>query len=128
MKTIKIKLSTTNNENTKYKRNIAPREAFIDLDLKTNSICLKYGSYKWKPFDTTISRKEDKSYIDSKKQLYSGLCFTTQRQAKQFMKKHKRELTKIASTYPTFNRWTLMNVADKFNPYKKTIYGEHYIE
>lgn len=128
MKTIKIKLSTTSNENTKYKRNIAPREAFIDLDFTTKSIYLKHGSYKWKPFDTGISRKKDKSYIQSKKQLYSGLCFTTQREAKEFMMKHEKELNQIASSYPTFNRWTLMNVAKKFNPYKKIIYGKNYIE
>lgn len=128
MKTIKIKLSTASSEKTKYKRNIAPREAFIDLDFNTKSVYLKHGSYKWKPFDTGISRKKDKSYIQSKKQLYSGLCFTTQQQAKQFMKNHEQELNQIASTYPTFDRWTLMNVAKKFNPYKKIIYGKNYRE
>lgn len=128
MKTIKIKLSTTNDENTRYKRNIAPREAFVDLDLKTKTVCLKHGSYKWKPFDTTISRKKDPSYIQGKKQLYSGLCFTTQRQAKEFMANHKKELDQIALNYPTFNRWTLMNVAEKFNPNKKITYGKDYIE
>ena len=128
MKTIKIKLSTINNENTRYKRNIAPREAFVDLDSKTKAIYLKYGSYKWKPFDTTISRKKDISYIQSKKQLYSGLCFTTQRQAKEFMKNHEQELDQIASNYPTFNRWTLINVAEKFNPNNKLMYGKDYIE
>ena len=128
MKTIKIKLSTTGSKETKYKRNIAPREAFIDLDYNTKSVYLKHGSYKWKPFDTTISRKNDQSYIQSKKQLYSGLCFTTQRQAKEFMKKHEKELNMIAMSYPTFNKWTLMNVAEKFNPYKKIMYGKDYTE
>lgn len=66
MKTIKIKLSTIGTKETRYKRNIAPREAFVDLDLTTKSVCLRHGSYKWKPFDTTISRKEDHSYIQSK--------------------------------------------------------------
>lgn len=128
MKTIKIKLSTINNEKTKYKRNIAPREAFIDLDSKTKSVCLKYGSYKWKPFDTAISRKEDHAYIESKKELYSGLCFKTQRQAKEFMKNHEKELETIASTYPTFHHWTLMNVAEKFSPLKILMYGKDYVE
>ena len=128
MRTIKIKLSTLSNKETRYKRNIAPREAFIDLDLKTKTVCLKHGSYKWKPFDTTISRKEDHSYIQSKKQLYSGLCFTTQKQAKQFMSNHQAELNKIAAQYPTFNRWTLMNVAEKFEPIKKLRYGKDYTD
>lgn len=128
MKTIKIKLSTIGTKETRYKRNIAPREAFIDLDFNTKSVYLKHGSYKWKPFDTGISRKNDKSYIQSKKQLYSGLCFRTQKEAKEFMKNHEQELQKIAAEYPTFNKWTLMNVAEKFNPYKKIIYGKNYIE
>lgn len=128
MKTIKIKLSTIGTKETRYKRNIAPREAFVDLDFNTKLVYLKHGSYKWKPFDTSISRKNDKSYIQSKKQLYSGLCFRTQKEAKEFMKNHERELQKIAAEYPTFNKWTLMNVAEKFKPYKKIIYGKNYIE
>ena len=128
MKTIKIKLSTIGTKETRYKRNIAPREAFVDLDLTTKSVCLRHGSYKWKPFDTTISRKEDHSYIQSKKQLYSGLCFYTQRQAKEFMKNHAKELKKIESEYPTFDRWKLVNVAEKFKRYKTIMYGKDYKE
>ena len=128
MKTIKIKLSTIGTKETRYKRNIAPREAFVDLDLTTKSLCLRHGSDKLKPFDTTISRKEDHSYIQSKKQLYSGLCFYTQRQAKEFMKNHAKELKKIESEYPTFDRWKLVNVAEKFKPYKTIMYGKDYKE
>lgn len=128
MKTIKIKLSTMSNKSTRYKRNLTPREAFIDLDIDSNSLRLKHGGYKWKPFDTTISRKEDHSYIDSKKKLYSGLCFETQREAKEFMQKHEKELNSIAKEYPTFDRWKLVNVAEKFNPYSKIMYGKDYVD
>lgn len=128
MKQIKIKLSTAGNNETRYKRNVAPREAFVDLDLSTKSVCLKHGSYKWKPFDTGVSRKNDVSYIQSKKQLYSGLCFRTQREAKMFMENHKEELHKIEKEYPMFHRWTLMNVAEKFSPTRVIMYGKDYKE
>lgn len=126
MNTVKIKLSTISNKETRYKRNIAPREAFVDFNTDTKKICLKYGSYKWKPFDTGISRKEDRSYINSKKELYSGLCFKTKKDAKAFMQAHEEELNEIAKSYPTFGSWVVMCVAKKFAPTQKIVYGKHF--
>ena len=44
------------------------------------------------------------------------------------MQNHEKELNKIAAEYPTFNRWTLMNVAEKFAPFKIVMYGKDYVE
>ena len=51
MGVVKIKLNTWNrrgNRDTKFKRGVAPREGFVDIDIKTNAINLKPGSFKWK--------------------------------------------------------------------------------
>lgn len=123
---VKIKLNTWNrrgNRETKFKRNIAPRESFVEYCNKTNKITLKNGEKKWKPWDTTISRKNDKSYIESRKDIYSGLCFKNKADALNFMEKHKTELNELASQNPLFDHWSIMNVIKRFEPNDKLIYG-----
>lgn len=131
MKTIKIKLSTAGNaikKKIRYQRNIGPREAFLDVDLYTKNIFLKDGRHKWKPFDTTISRKTDLPYIQSKKDMYSGLCFRTQKDAKEFMKNHEEDLKRLSSKYPNLNHWSLVNVSEKFAPTNAIMYGKDYVD
>lgn len=127
MGTIKIKLNTwqrKGNRDTKFKRGTAPRESFIEYDPIKKQIVLKHGSTKWKPWDTGISRNKDSSYINDRKQLYSGLCFENKKQAQAFMKKHKALLDKFAAENPLFDHWSIMNVIKRFEPDNKLIYGK----
>ena len=128
---VKIRMNTWDrcgNRSTKFKRGIAPREGFIELNNDTKQVTLKPGSTKWKPWDTAISRKNDISYINDKKDLYSGLCFNSKKQAQQFMNKHKNELDKIASENPLFDHWSIMNVIKRFEPNEKVMYGKDITE
>ena len=127
MGVVKIRLNTWNrrgNRDTKFKRGVAPREGFIEIDTKTKKVQLKAGSFKWKAWDTSISRYEDSEYINNKKQMYSGLCFESREQAKSFMNKHKSELNKIASENPLFDHWSVMYVNKRFEPTSKVMYGK----
>ena len=47
----KIRMVTTANENTFYRRLNVPRESYIDLD-KDGKIILKHNSNKWKRYDS----------------------------------------------------------------------------
>lgn len=127
MGTIKIKLNTWNrkgNRDTRYKRNIAYREGYVDICPNTNTLFIKEGAKKWKPYDTAISRHKDRSYIEERKKLYSGLCFETRKDAKNFMLEHKSELDSLASKNPIFDHWSIMNVIGKFEPKNKKVYGK----
>lgn len=127
MGVVKIKLNTWNrrgNRDTKFKRGVAPREGFIEIDSKTKKVHLKEGSFKWKAWDTSISRYDDKDYIKTKKDLYSGLCFENRKQAKTFMEKHEVELDKIAQSNPLFDHWSIMYVNKRFEPQNKMVYGK----
>lgn len=127
MGVVKIRLNTwqrCGNRNTKFKRGIAPREGFVELCPETKTVFLKNGDYKCKPWDTEISRKEDMSYINTRKELYSGLCFSSKKEAQDFMVKHKTELDKLASQNPLFDHWSIMNVIKRFEPKDKIIYGK----
>ena len=131
MSFIKIKLNTWNkniNSTEKFKRGIASREGFIEYDLKNKNIILKDGSKKWKPWDVTISRRNDRSYISSRKDLYSGLCFINKQAAEQFMLLHKKELDQIAASHPLFDHWSTMMVIKRFEPKEKLIYGKDITE
>lgn len=126
MSTLKIRLNTyqrCSNRDTKFKRGIAPREGFVEICPETKKISLKNGDYKCKPWDTTISRSVDQSYINSKKELYSGLCFETRQDAQNFMNKHKDELNTLANTNPLFDHWSIMTVIERFEPKNKVVYG-----
>ena len=126
MSTVKIKMNTwqrRGNRDTKFKRNLAPREGYIELCPTTKKLFLKPGDYKCKPWDISLSRKEDQSYINYRKELYSGLCFESKKQAQEFMKNHTHELELIAKQNPLFDHWSIMNVMKRFEPNKKTIYG-----
>lgn len=131
MGVVKIKLNTWNrrgNRDTKFKRGVAPREGFIEIDTKTKKVHLKEGSFKWKAWDTSISRYDDKDYINTKKELYSGLCFENRKQAKIFMEKHEVELSKIAQSNPLFDHWSVMYVNKRFEPQNKLVYGKDIME
>lgn len=124
MAVIKIHMHTNPKaKDAKYKRFLAPREAFVDYDTSTNQITMKYGEFKCKPWDTAISRKEDQSYINNKKELYSGLCFNTKNEAKEFMKQHQKELKAFAKQNPIFHHWSIMSVMSKFEPVNKLRWG-----
>ena len=127
MGVVKIRLNTwdrNGTRTTKFKRGLAPREGFIEIDTKTKKIQLKAGSFKWKTWDTSISRYKDTAYINAKKELYSGLCFTTRKQTKIFMDKHKGELAELARKNPLFDHWSIMYVNKRFTPQNKRIYGK----
>ena len=127
MGTVKIKMNTWNrrgNRETKFKRNIAPREGFIENNNKTKKVTIKNGETKWKPWDITTSRRSDSSYIASRKEIYSGLCFKNRKDALNFMERHKNELNEIASQNPLFDHWSVMNVIKRFEPNQKIVYGE----
>lgn len=126
MALIKIRLNTwTRNVATplKFKRRVAPREGYIDMHPGTKEVQLRQGSHKWKPWDTGISRKTDASYINDRKDMYSGLCFKSRKDAKKFMEKHKTELDEIAAQNPLFDHWSIMNIIGRFEPDNKLIYG-----
>ena len=127
MGTVKIKLNTwqrCGNRDTKFKRNTAAREAFIEYDIVNKKVVLKEGSKKWKPWDTGISRGKDTCYINDRKEIYSGLCFENRKDAKAFMDKHKAELDKFAKENPLFDHWSVMNVIKRFEPKTKMVYGK----
>jgi len=127
MGTVKIKLHTwqrCGNRDTKFKRGIAAREAFVEYDTATKKVVLKEGSKKWKPWDTALSRSKDLGYINDRKELYSGLCFENKKDALSFMQKHKAELDGFAKANPLFNKWSVMNVIKRFEPTSKKIYGK----
>ena len=131
MALVKIRMNTWDRKgtrSTKFKRNIAPREGFVEFDKTSKSVILKAGSSKWKNWDTTISRKNDASYIADRKNMYSGLCFTTKNEAKTFMNKHKAELDKIAANNPLFDHWSIMNIISRFQPENAVIYGKDVTE
>ena len=127
MSLVKIRMNTWNrcgNRETKFKRNLAPREGFIEYCTNTKKVTIKNGESKWKPWDTAISRKNDKSYIEGRKQLYSGLCFESKKDAQQFINKHQEELNKLAAQNPLFDHWSIMNVIKRFEPNDIKIYGK----
>ena len=127
MTLVKIRMNTWDrrgNKSTKFKRGIAPREGFIEMCNDTKKVILKPGSTKWKNWDTTISRKNDTSYINDRKSLYSGLCFSNKKEAESFMVKHKKELDQLAAENPLFDHWSIMNVIKRFQPEKTIIYGK----
>lgn len=127
MGVVKIKLNTWNrrgNRDTKFKRGIAPREGFVEIDPKTKKIHIKSGSMKWKTWDTSISRYNDSEYINNKKELFSGLCFENREQAKIFMTEHEPELDQLAKSNPLFDHWSIMYVNKRFEPTCKMMYGK----
>lgn len=124
---VKIRLNTWSSKKVsdlKFKRNLAPRESFVELCPKTKKLVLKNGDKKCKPWDVTVSRKKDQDYINRRKELYSGLCFKNKSDAELFMKKHATELEALAKTNPLFDHWSIMNVIDRFKSDKNLIYGE----
>lgn len=127
MAIIKIKMNTWNrkgNRNTKFKRGLAPRESYVDWCPKTKRPILKEGSKKWKTYDISIPRATDVCYINEKKKMYEGLCFSSQREAHSFMEKHKEELQRLAASNPLFDHWSVMNVIKRFEPQSKVVYNK----
>lgn len=124
---VKIRLNTwqrNGQRDTKFKRNIAAREGFVELCPETKTVFVKEGEKKWKPWDTEVSRREDNSYIDGRKELYSGLCFTNKKEAQAFMNKHKKELDTLAAQNPLFDHWSITTVIKRFEPHTKVVYGK----
>jgi len=124
---VKIKLHTwqrCGNRETKFKRGTAAREAFVEYDTATNQVTLKEGSKKWKPWDTSLPRGKDIGYINERKELYSGLCFESKKDAVKFMQKHHAELEGFAKANPLFDHWSVMNVIKRFEPKNKKVYGK----
>ena len=119
--------SRLSNRETKFKRGVAPRESFIEMNAN-KEVVLKPGSTKWKAWDTSISRTTDTLYISDKKKMYEGLCFKNRKDAESFMSKHKSELDKFAASNPLFDHWSIMNVIKRFEPDKKVLYGKDIIE
>lgn len=127
MGTVKIKLHTWNrcgNRDTKFKRGVAAREAYVEYDAVNKKITLKEGSKKWKPWDTAVARGKDQGYIQDRKDLYSGFCFNSKKDAQTFMEKHKAELDSLAKANPLFDHWSIMNVIKRFEPTSKKVYGK----
>lgn len=127
MGTVKIKLHTWNrcgNRDTKFKRGVAAREAYVDYDVANKKVILKEGSKKWKPWDTAVARGKDQGYIQDRKELYSGFCFNSKKDAQHFMEKHKAELDSLAKSNPLFDHWSIMNVIGRFEPTSKKVYGK----
>ena len=95
MGTVKIRLHTwqrCGDRDTKFKRGVAAREAYVDYDAINNKVILKEGSKKWKPWDTTVARGKDLGYIQDRKNLYSGLCFNNKKEALRFMEKISKKI------------------------------------
>lgn len=127
MATVKIRMNTWANgldRSIKFKRGLAPRNGFIDYNPETKNYFFKAGDMKWKPYDTSISRKQDSSYIAEKKKFNEGLCFESQKAAKQWLVDHKDIADKMASENPLFVNWSVMNVSKKFAPEKNRIVYE----
>lgn len=127
MGTVKIKLHTwqrCGNRDTKFKRGVAAREAYVDYDTINNKVILKEGSKKWKPWDTAIARSKDTCYIQDRKEMYSGFCFDSKKDALTFIEKHKTELDALAKSNPLFDHWSVMNVIKRFEPTNKKVYGK----
>lgn len=131
MGTVKIKLHTWNrcgNRDTKFKRGVAAREAYVDYDAVNKKVVLKEGSKKWKPWDTAVARGKDQGYIQDRKEMYSGFCFNSKKDAQAFMEKHKAELDNLAKSNPLFDHWSIMNVIKRFEPTSKKVYGKDVTE
>lgn len=128
---VKIKMNTWQKKSiraVKFKRNIAAREGYIDYSEKDKKFILKETSFKCKPWDTSVSRKTDISYIQDKKDIYSGLCFKNRKDAETFMNLHKEDMDKLAAQNPLFTHWSIMNIIEKFTPKKVLLYGRDIIE
>jgi hypothetical protein len=106
----KIRMVTTANENTFYRRLNVPRESYIDLD-KEGKIILKHNSNKWKRYN---SNQEE--YINERKELISGLVFSNRDIAEKFINIHHSALNKYAKQNPTFSRYETFNISKKFLP------------
>lgn len=131
MGTVKIRMNTWDrcgNRETKFKRNVAARDGFIDYDKINKKVIFKPTEWKWKAYDTTKSRRNDREYIENKRESYSGLCFNSKKDAEAFMTKHQHELAKIASENPLFDHWTIINCISRFKPNKIELYGKDIIE
>lgn len=110
MSVYKIRMVTSANENTFYKRLSVPRESYIDLD-KKGKIVLRHNSIKWKRYD-----EKQVDYINARKELIAGLVFSSRDMAEKFIKTHHNSLDKFAKQNPTFNRYETFNVSKKFLP------------
>lgn len=110
MSTFKIRLVTGTSDDTYYKRDV-PRESYVDVT-ETNRVILKHGSTKWK----TILPVTDHSYTNEKKELISGLVFRTRKDAELFIKNRKNILEKLAKTNPTYKRYEIFTVSQRFMP------------
>lgn len=119
MSVVKIKMNTwarCQDTKTKFKRNLAAREGFVDICPNTKALILKEGSRKWKDWDTSVPRGKDPEYISERKKLYSGLCFKNRAEAQKFLVEHKTELNKLAKNNPLFDHWSVMSVIKRFEP------------
>lgn len=106
----KIRMVTSANENTFYRRLNVPRESYIDLDNK-GKIILKYNSNQWKRYPS-----DSEEHINERKELISGLVFSNRDMAEKFINTHHSALNKYARQNPTFSRYETFNVSKKFLP------------
>lgn len=121
--TYKITLQTwekSNNRPEKFKRQLCPREATIEME--NNKIVMKPGSLKWKPFDTAVSRKNDSGYIKNKKDFYSGLVFSSKDDANQFMEENKTVLEELRKQNVWGIAWKPTKIISRFEPSVKNVW------
>jgi hypothetical protein len=97
-----------------FKRNIRPyREGFVNYDFEAKKITMNKSPAKWKAYTST----HDKTYIEMKKELMSGLVFKTKEAAEKFMKENKNELEILGNEHPTHKFFKVIRVIERFqNP------------
>ena len=111
MSTFKIRMVTETSNDTYYRRLNVPRESYVDVDV-INRIVLKHGGTKRR----SILPATDKSYIEEKKDLISGLVFDSRKNAEKFMKKKKSTLERLAKQNPIYKKYEVFTIQQRFMP------------
>jgi hypothetical protein len=122
----KITLKTWEKSNSrpeKFKRQLCPREAAIEIE--NDKIVMKPGSMKWKPFDVTVSRKTDNGYIKNKKEFFSGLVFDSESDAKLFIEQNKNVLEDLRKQNVWGIAWKPTKIIKRFAPTTQTVWKKN---
>lgn len=112
MGTYKIRMVKIPTKGGFYQRSGMAKEAYVELD-NNNRVCLKDGPTKWK-INTYYENQED--YYSYRKDLMSGLVFSSREVAEKFVKTKWTNLQKLKNENFPEGRMEVFSVANKFLP------------
>ena len=111
MSTYKIRLITGPTEDTFYRHLNVPRESYVDIT-DTKRIILKNSGTKWK----SCVPAKNPDYVEERKNLISGLVFSSRKDAETFMRDRKSALKRLAESNPTYKRYEIFTISKRFMP------------